>query len=602
MLWLALGCALTLRAQTDSSPASVPPATPATPPAPGLTVPASQSLVLELQDSLNSRRSRNGDRAHFITFNEVVVGYQVAIPRGSSVRATLTQVKKPGRGGRPARMVLRFDEIILPDGTTLPFPATLLRAGFTAVRKEKGGVSVKGEGGTSKRDVLGVAVNAGQGALLGAAIGGKKGAAYGGAIGAGIGLLGILLRRGPHLDLPRGMLFEVALDRELTVPATAVARFAQPGGSTPQPSPASAAASSPGNFTFPGDDSAAEPPEPIPDFDDDDTTTVATNREPSVAAPAPPPPATTAPPLPPEYDPTLGDPNAYRLQVDVRLVLVEAFVRDDRGQPLDNLTREDFLLFEDSVKQSIRHFSRDELPLAVALVVDSSGSVAPYMRELRRAAYQTLSELKPDDQVALFAFATDVERLEDLTTDRRRIAERIARIRASGGTNITDALFSAAQYLAMAARDRRRAIILISDNQITVRGHAGQGRTIRMALESDVVIYSIKTPGEPTPLMLRLPTWVGGGGSVRKITRETGGEIIDVERVGSLQAALATVISRLKTRYTLGYQPANKARDGAFRAIEVRLRDRFGRPQRDYTVHAKKGYYAPSEVAARATP
>jgi hypothetical protein len=119
-----------------------------------------------------------------------------------------------------------------------------------------------------------------------------------------------------------------------------------------------------------------------------------------------------------------------------------------------------------------------------------------------------------------------------------------------------------------------------------------------MALESETVVYSIKTPGESTPLTMRLPTWMSGMGSVRKVTRETGGEIIDVRRVGSLQAALAAVISRLKLRYTLGYHSTNKVRDGAFRKIDVRLVDRFGRDDLDYSVHARRGYYAPSEIVA----
>ena len=278
--------------------------------------------------------------------------------------------------------------------------------------------------------------------------------------------------------------------------------------------------------------------------------------------------------------------------------MLEAYVRDTRGRPLDNLTREDFRLFEDGVEQQIRHFSRDQLPLAVALVVDRSGSVAPYMPELRHAAYQTLSQLKPGDQVCLFAFASEVERLENLTTDRGRIADRIARIRAGGGTNIVDAIFDAAYYLSVAAPDRHRAIILISDNQGTVRGQASQDEAIRLALEGSVVVYSVKTPGEPLPFLLRLPAKATGVGSVHRITEETGGEIIDLDEVGSLQAALAAVISRLKLRYTLGYQPTNKARDGSFRKIDVRLADRFGRAQTDYAVHARRGYYAPTERVA----
>lgn len=595
-LLLLFACAFSLPAQTPTQASA--PATPAPAAASdALTIPVGERLVLELQDSLNTGSNLKGDHVHFETFREIVVGYQVAIPPGSHVRATLTEVRKAGRAGRAGQMRLHFEEIILPDGTTLPLEASILQAGFILVEKDKGGVRVKGEGGTSKRDALTVAMGAGQGALIGVSVAGKKGAAYGGAIGAGIGLMEILLRRGPELDLPRGMFFEVELTRALDVPLASVARFPPtPPPGTPPPADQNPAA----GFNFPEESERAAAEAPVPDFPregaEEETTAGAATPPP---APGPGAPAEVPPPVAPPLDPAGGGPAAdYTLKVDVRLVMVEAVARDRGGRVLEDLKREDFKLYEDAVEQSIRHFSRDELPLAVALVVDRSGSVAPYMNELRRAAYETLSQLKRGDEVALFSFASEVERLEELTTDRRRIAERIARIEAGGGTNITDALAAAAQYLALAAPERRRSIILISDNQETVRGQTSQSRLVRLALEAEVVIYSIKTPGEPTPLTMRLPTWMSGMSSVRAIVRDTGGEIIDVERVGSLQAALATVISRLKTRYTLGYQSTNKAADGAFRRIVVVLTERFGRPDSDYNVYARRGYYAPTERVA----
>ncbi len=123
----------------------------------------------------------------------------------------------------------------------------------------------------------------------------------------------------------------------------------------------------------------------------------------------------------------------FKLRVDVQLVMVDAVVRDRNGRPMDNLQREDFRVFEDGTEQPITSFSQDKLPLAVALVVDRSGSIGFVMRQLRRTAYQTLSQLKPDDQVALFAFADQALRLEDLTTDRQRIAQPDFHHRSSRG-------------------------------------------------------------------------------------------------------------------------------------------------------------------------
>jgi Ca-activated chloride channel family protein len=288
----------------------------------------------------------------------------------------------------------------------------------------------------------------------------------------------------------------------------------------------------------------------------------------------------------------------FKLRVDVNLILIEATVRDERGRLANALRREDFRIFEDDVEQEILHFSRDELPLAVALVVDRSGSVAPYFPQIRHAARETLKLLKPGDLVTLFGFATEVERIEPLTADRERVAESIASLQPGGGTNITDALFEAALYLSDAARRRRHAVILISDNQATARGAADRNDVIRLAMETETVIYSIQIGSGGGRGAYRLPDWVAGAGAVNTITRETGGEIFDTS-AHSLTPTLRAVIDRLKQRYTLGYQSTNKARDGRFRAVEVRVRGEALPPGRRYQVHARRGYYAPSESAAR---
>ena len=274
------------------------------------------------------------------------------------------------------------------------------------------------------------------------------------------------------------------------------------------------------------------------------------------------------------------------------MVQVDAVVRDKASRLIDNLTADDFRVYEDGVLQEIQSFSRDELPLAVALVIDRSGSVSPYIAELRRVASQALNQLKPQDEVCLFSFADTVDRLEDLTVDRRRIADALDRIRAGGGTNITDALHDSVTYLSRIAPGRRHAIILISDNEQTVNPQASETGTIRTAMETETVVYSLKTSGAPVQFGAQLPSLIFRGNPVGKITQETGGEIISVNRASSLDSALGAVISRLRMRYSLGYYPSGTAQGGAFHAITVRLTDSHGKAGSDYFMHAKRGYYA----------
>jgi Ca-activated chloride channel family protein len=299
---------------------------------------------------------------------------------------------------------------------------------------------------------------------------------------------------------------------------------------------------------------------------------------------------------------TAGEADRFRLKADVDLVLVEATVRDQDGGIVNDLRRESFHVFENGVEQQISYFSRDELPLAVALVLDCSGSMGPVLKQLHRVAFDTLSALKPGDQVALFDFAARAEMLVGLTRNRQRIVDGIETIRAGGGTVIPDALYEAALYLARAAPDRRHAIILVSDNQNTLKGYADENRVIRQALESEAVIYSIRVEegAHPHSMYVILPFFRGV--SVPRITHETGGEVIDARNIDSIRSAMATAISRLKQRYSLGYYSANRRHDGAFREIEIRITDGSNDSPRKYMVYSRRGYYAPTEDASSLDP
>jgi len=287
-------------------------------------------------------------------------------------------------------------------------------------------------------------------------------------------------------------------------------------------------------------------------------------------------------------EPGQGEP---RIRVDVNLVLVEATVKDKAGRVMGELKKEDFLLDEDGAPQQIAQFSRDQIPLAVALVVDLSGSIQPFLRPLRYATQSALKALKPEDEVALFTFSSEVEERVRLTRDKREIADQIGSFSTGGATNINRAVYDAANYLRQAAPAARRVIVLVSDNVPTTPGGVNHQQVVEAALAADAAVYDLKVPGS-NPLAARLLAKSHGMVNVEKLTAETGGEVFEVEKEGSLFLGFQALIERLKTRYTLGFYSSRPATDGGFRRLNLRLQPSFGGKGRDYALLSKTGYYS----------
>ena len=149
------------------------------------------------------------------------------------------------------------------------------------------------------------------------------------------------------------------------------------------------------------------------------------------------------------------EPDQGAIRVNVNLVLLDATVKTKDGQILDNLKKDDFEVREDGAVQKLDVFSRDELPLDVALVLDLSDSIGPFLAPLRDAATVALGALKPNDEVALFTFSTDAELRTPFTNDKKKIADEINTFDARGATNINDGIFAAAEWAPRDHSDQR---------------------------------------------------------------------------------------------------------------------------------------------------
>jgi Ca-activated chloride channel family protein len=279
------------------------------------------------------------------------------------------------------------------------------------------------------------------------------------------------------------------------------------------------------------------------------------------------------------------------IRVDVNLVLVDATVKTKSGQIMADLKQDAFELREDGVTQKIEVFSRDELPLNVALVLDLSDSIGPFLGPLRDAASTALAALKPEDEVALFTFSTEAELRVPFTNDKTEIARQINSFHVGGATNINDGIFVAAKYLLNAPPKGRRVIILISDDVGTDAGGQGTRDIVTETIAADAVLYNLKIPGYNPPATLFAASMIPGLVNIRRVTDQTGGEIFDVQDVAHLDTAFRALIQRIKTRYTLGYYTKATGAEGKPHKLDVRLTSSFGKKGHDYVVLAKSGYY-----------
>jgi Ca-activated chloride channel homolog len=285
------------------------------------------------------------------------------------------------------------------------------------------------------------------------------------------------------------------------------------------------------------------------------------------------------------------DPDQGVIRVGVNLVLLDATVKTKSGQIMDDLKKENFELREDGVPQKIDVFSRDELPLDVALVLDLSDSIGPFLGPLREAANTALSALKADDEVALFTFSTEAQLLVPFTKDKTSIANQISTFQAGGATNINDGIFLPAQSFLRLPPSGRRVIILISDDVGTDAGGQGTRDIITELIASDAVLYNLKIPGYNPPQTLLAASMIPGLVNIHKVMDQTGGEVFDVQDVTRLDTTFRALIQRIKTRYTLGFYTNATAAAGKPHKLDLRLTSSFGKKGKDYVVLSKTGYY-----------
>jgi VWFA-related protein len=179
------------------------------------------------------------------------------------------------------------------------------------------------------------------------------------------------------------------------------------------------------------------------------------------------------------------------LRVETALVTIPVSVTDRKGRFIPDLSRADFQVFENGVEQQLAYFAPVEKPFTVTLVLDTSGSTASRISEIKDAALAFINQLRPDDRVIIVAFAGSINLMSDATTDRDTLRNAIMSVKAAGGTSLYDAVHWVINTR-LRAVEGRKAIVLFTDGVDTTSQGGTLKSNIRDAEELGVLIYSVK--------------------------------------------------------------------------------------------------------------
>jgi Ca-activated chloride channel homolog len=277
-------------------------------------------------------------------------------------------------------------------------------------------------------------------------------------------------------------------------------------------------------------------------------------------------------------------PESSLISIQVKRVVLYATVRESKGAFVGNLQKEDFEVLEDGVRQETVSFSREDLPVASAILVDNSRSMLNKSSEVVAAAKAFVRASNPKDEIFVLHFNENLtyglpENIP-FTADHALLFDALDRMRQDGQTALYDAILEGLSHLKKSTLTKK-ALFVISDGGDNTSRHKDVD-VIREADLSGALFYAIgiydAMDGDANP------------GVLRKLAQNTGGEAYFPKEVAGVSKLCETIARDLRSQYMISYVPPETTAAGRdYRKIQVRVKGPKGRK---LVVRTRTGYYA----------
>ncbi|MGA2696378.1 MAG: VWA domain-containing protein [Terriglobales bacterium] len=278
------------------------------------------------------------------------------------------------------------------------------------------------------------------------------------------------------------------------------------------------------------------------------------------------------------------DNGTFVFKKEVDEVLLHATVVDEKGHLITDLDQSAFRVLENSQQQTIISFRHEDIPVAMGIVIDNSGSMREKRDEVNKAALNLVKSSNPQDQVFIVNFNDEFYLDQDYTNSISKLSDALHKVEARGGTALYDALVASSEHLKKFSKLQRKVIFVVTDGEDNASRETLEQTVRRLQEENGPTVYAIGILGEEKERRARR--------ALQTIAERTGGIAFLPKNSQEVDEISRTVAHDIRNQYTIGYKPTTPKSAGGYRTIRVDVKaKRHGK----LTVRTRSGYYPGQE-------
>ena len=276
----------------------------------------------------------------------------------------------------------------------------------------------------------------------------------------------------------------------------------------------------------------------------------------------------------------------YTLRRDVQEVVLNATVLDDQGHLVNDLSRDDFRVFEDGVGQAVLSFQHSDVPVSMGILVDNSGSMRTKRGAVNAAALDLVRASNAQDEAFIVNFSDEAFIDQDFTSDLNKLRDGLAHYDSRGGTALYDAAVASADELSKGAKRSKQVLLVITDGEDNASGLTLEQTIRRVQDLQGPIVYCIgllfgdDSGGRESRQAKR---------ALQLLSEETGGIAYFPKNLNEVDRIAQQVAEDIRTQYTLGYHSTKAASLGGYRQVKVLAREPGSK--RNLNVRTRNGYY-----------